>query len=118
VLIAELEATPGRFAVLAAQHSACPSRDQSGQLGCIGRGQIVREFEAVVLRLPVGLSPRPLETRYGYHVAHIDAIERGQPLDYAAVHQRIAGYLKEQGWCQIVSQYLQWLSGRAEDIKA
>lgn len=57
------------------------------------------------------MSPRPLETRYGCHVAHIDAIERGQPLDYAAVHQRIADYLKEQGWRQAVSQYLQWLSG-------
>jgi len=89
LLIAELEAIPGQFALLAAQHSAGPPRDQSGQLGRIGRGQTVREFEAGVLRLPVGLSPRPLETRCGYHVAHIDAIERGQPLDYAAVHSAL-----------------------------
>ncbi|MDE2149469.1 MAG: peptidyl-prolyl cis-trans isomerase [Gammaproteobacteria bacterium] len=112
-LIAQLRSAPERFALLAAQHSACPSRDQGGSLGCIGRGQTVPEFESVVLRLPAGLSPRPLETRYGYHVVLIDAHLPGQPLPYAQVRERIADYLMEQGWRQAVSQYLQWLSSRA-----
>jgi len=112
-LITELQAEPGRFAVLAARYSACPSRDQGGALGCIGRRQTVPEFEAVVLRLPPGLSPRPLETRYGYHVVWIDARMRGTPQDYGQVRATIAAYLREQGWRQAISQYLQWLAGRA-----
>ncbi len=113
-LIVQLQAEPGRFSELAAAHSACPSRDQNGSLGRIGRGQTVPEFESVVLRLPPGLSPRPLETRYGYHVVWVDAQESGQPLDYAQVRERIADYMKDQGWRQAISQYLQWLSGRAK----
>ncbi|HSH29062.1 MAG TPA: peptidylprolyl isomerase [Thiohalobacter sp.] len=113
-LITQLRADPGRFPELAATHSVCPSRDQGGRLGRIGRGQTVPEFESVVLRLPPGLSPRPLETRYGYHVVLVDAHHPGRSLGYAEVCERIAAYLQEQGWRQAVSQYLQWLAGRAE----
>lgn len=112
-LIAQLQADPDRFAELAQAHSACPSRDRRGLLGRIRRGQTVPEFESVVLRLPPGLSPRPLETRYGYHVVWIDARELGQPLNYAEVRERIVDYLQEQGWRQAVSHYLQRLAGRA-----
>lgn len=112
-LIAQLQADPDRFAELAQTHSACRSREQGGALGRIGRGQTVPEFESVVLRLPPGLGPRPLETRYGYHVVWIDTRAPGRPLDYAQVRERIADYLKEQGWRQAVSQYVQWLAGRA-----
>lgn len=112
-LITELQADPGRFAALAAQYSACPSRDQGGALGCIGRRQTVPEFESVVLRLPPGLHPRPLETRYGYHVIWVDARTIGTPQDYEQVRATIADYLEEQGWRQAVSQYLQWLATRA-----
>lgn len=113
-LIEELQADGGRFALLAAKYSACPSRDQGGALGLIGRHQTVPEFESVVLRLPPGLSPRPLETRYGYHVVWIDARTIGKPQDYEQVRDTVADYLKEQGWRQAVSQYLQWLASRAK----
>lgn len=112
-LIAELGDEPTRFPELARAHSACPSREQGGSLGRIGRGQTVPEFESRVLRLPIGLCARPLETRYGYHVVRVEARETGRPLDYDEVRERIAGYLTDQGWRQAVRQYLQWLAGRS-----
>lgn len=109
-LIAELRDAPGKFAVLARAHSACPSREQGGALGPISRGQTVAEFETVVLRLPVGLAQRALETRYGYHVVWIDERREGEPLPYAAVSERIAQYLHEQAWRRAVSQYIRLLA--------
>ncbi|HAJ85305.1 MAG TPA: peptidylprolyl isomerase, partial [Pseudomonas sp.] len=65
-LLQQLQAAPQRFAELALQHSACPSKEQGGALGQISKGQTVPEFERQLFRLPVGLCQQPLESRYGY----------------------------------------------------
>lgn len=109
-LIAEIHQAPQHFAALARAHSACPSREHGGSLGRIERGQTVPEFESVVLRLPLGLSPRPLETRYGYHVVWVDEHHEGAQIPYTAVRERIAQYLHEQVWRHAVSQYIRGLA--------
>ncbi len=113
-LIAELRQAPQLFARLARVHSACPSREHGGSLGRIERGQTVPEFESVVLRLPLGLSPRALETRYGYHVVWVDEHHEGEQIPYTAVRGRIAQYLHEQVWRHAVSQYIRVLAERHE----
>lgn len=113
-LIETLDASPERFAELAGTYSACPSREEGGHLGLVGRGQTVPELEQVFLRLPVGLADRPVETRYGFHVIEVLSRQGGEPLEYESVQALIADYLSERGWRRAVSQYIQLLAARAE----
>ncbi len=70
------------FAALAKEHSKCPSGGRSGgDLGTFGKGQMVKEFEAVVFTAPVGEVQGPVKTDFGYHLIEVTArSEPGKPL--------------------------------------
>lgn len=113
-LIAMLTLQPTLFAGLAAMHSACPSAEVGGNLGQLGPGQTVPEFEAAVATLTVGaVSPSPIETRYGFHIAILDRRIEGRELSYDIVRQRIADWLKEKVRRTAIRQYITMLAGRA-----
>ena len=113
-LIAELHERPADFTALAARHSACPSSAQGGNLGQIGPGQTVTEFETALRVLqPGAVHPQPVETRYGVHVVRLDRRIDGRELPYAAVRQRIADYLDEAVRRRALRQYVGVLAGRA-----
>lgn len=113
-LIEELAAHPGHFAALAAAHSACPSSRQGGNLGQIGPGQTVPEFEAALAGLPVGtVAPRPVESRYGLHVVRVDRRIEERDLPFELVRDRIADYLEESVHRRALHQYVTILAGRA-----
>lgn len=95
-LLAELTARPHLFADFAMWHSACPSKDQGGELGWLQRGQTTPEFDRQVFRLHLGLAAFPVESRWGYHVVCVDEIRPGAEQDFAVVRARIADYLELQ----------------------
>ena len=111
-LIAELKAQPHLFADFALRHSDCPSKGEGGDLGWLERGQTVPEFDRQVFRLRQGLAGFPVESRWGYHVVHVDEIAAGAPLAFEAVHQRIRDYLELQVRQQALQQYLLELQHR------
>lgn len=112
-IIAELRTEPDRFAALAAR-SACPSREEGGDLGLIEPGTTVPEFEAALRGLRPGeLHPSPVVTRYGCHIVQLLAHEPGRDLPFEAVRGRIAGWLREASFRTAVRQYIQVLAGRA-----
>lgn len=111
-LIAELGINPHRFADYALRRSDCPSKEQGGDLGWLSRGQTTPEFDRQIFRLHEGLTAMPVESRWGYHVVCIDAIERGQPLGFDAVRQQISGYLELQVRQRELQQYLLGLKER------
>jgi peptidyl-prolyl cis-trans isomerase C len=114
VLIGELRARPADFAAAAARHSACPSAAQGGNLGQIGPGQTVAEFESVLRTMqPEAIHPQPVETRYGLHVVRLERRIDGRELPYEAVRQRIADYLDEAVHRRALHQYVAMLAGRA-----
>lgn len=113
-LIASLQAEPTQFAELALTYSRCPSADNGGALGWVGRGQTVPELENVVLRLPEGLAERAIESRYGFHVVAIAERQGGAPLPYESVSAMIADYLRERSWRRAISQYMRLLIADAD----
>lgn len=114
-IVAELQAHPGRFAALAEAHSACPSSKQGGNLGQVGPGQTVPEFEAALAKLPVGtVAAQPVESRYGLHVVRVDRRIEGRVLPFGLVRERIADYLEEAVQRRALQQYVAILAGRAK----
>jgi peptidyl-prolyl cis-trans isomerase C len=113
-LIAELQQRPGDFAPLARTHSACPSSKQDGNLGQIGPGQTVAEFERALREMETGrLHPKPVETRYGVHIVRLDRRIEGREMPFEMVWQRIADYLNETVHRRALAQYVSILAARA-----
>jgi peptidyl-prolyl cis-trans isomerase C len=114
-IIAELHGDPGRFPDLAALHSDCPSASQGGNLGQLGRGQTVPEFERALATLRTGdITTEPVRTRFGLHIIRVERRIDGRDLPFEAVHQRIAAYLSEAVARRAVAQYVGILAGRAQ----
>lgn len=109
-LIANLNSGQDDFARLARRYSACESRKQGGQLGQIAKGQTVEEFERVVWRLPEGLHPHLIESRYGFHIVRVDRRMEGQPLGFDQARPTIRQYLQEKVTRRWLRQYLQVLA--------
>lgn len=105
-LIAQLREQPHLFADLAMRHSQCPSSSEGGELGWLQRGQTTPEFDRQVFRLRQGLAGFPVESRWGYHVVSVDALETGQALDFEQVQAQIRDYLELQVRQRNVQQFL------------
>ncbi len=102
------------FAKLSQTFSACSTKDSGGLLGQISKGQTVPELERVLMKLPIGLHPTPLESRYGIHIVEVLQREDGQQLPFEAVQQRIADYLNEKVRRKAIAQYIQQLVSSAQ----
>lgn len=114
-VVAALERDPGAFAGLARELSACPSKTVGGNLGQIGPGQTVPEFETALAAMTPGrVHPEPVETRYGVHVVEVVRRIEGRELPFEAVRERIAGYLEERVRRRALHQYVALLVGRAD----
>lgn len=115
MLIRRLEAEPGSFADLAREHSTCPSKAQGGNLGQIGRGQTVPEFEQALFALAEGeLCRDPVRSPYGVHVVRAGRKIDGQQLPFEAVEASIRDYLEEASYRKAVAQYLAILASQTE----
>ncbi|MEQ1615230.1 MAG: peptidylprolyl isomerase [Hyphomicrobiaceae bacterium] len=114
-LIEILTNAPEKFEAMAKVHSACPSREVGGNLGQIGPGQTVPEFEDALAAIPVGdMQCAAVESRYGCHIVRVNRHEAGRQLPLELVAPRIAQYLSEHVRRSAIRQYISVLAGRAE----
>jgi len=82
------------FAAVAKEHSTDPgSRDQGGFLGYFGKGQLVPEFEAVVVRLQEGEVSEPVKTSFGWHIIKLEDRRRKEPPTFESVKDTIVNSL-------------------------
>lgn len=114
-VIKRLQSEPADFADLARMHSACPSKEQGGNLGQIGPGQTVIEFEKALFALAEGeLHPDPVKTRFGVHIIRAGRLAEARQLPFEMVQQRIADYLEEASWRRAIAQYVAILADQGE----
>ncbi len=113
-LIGELKADPVPFADFALRFSACPSKQQGGELGWLQRGQTTPEFDRQIFRLREGLAAFPVESRWGYHVVSVDEIRPGAALGFDEVRGQICDYLELQLRQRELQHYLLALAQRYE----
>ena len=106
---------PERFAAVAAEMSNCPSGQQGGNLGQIGRGDAAPEFEKAIFRLgPTGLMRELVKTRHGFHIVAIDQRIPGKRLPFDMAREEIAERLRAMVEEKALRQYVSVLAGKAD----
>jgi peptidyl-prolyl cis-trans isomerase C len=111
----ELLAEPARFDALARELSNCPSGQQGGNLGQIGRGDTVPEFEKAAFKFGAsGILRDIVKTRHGFHIVAVDQSIPGKPLPFEFVREQIAERLRTQVEEKAMRQYVSVLAARAE----
>jgi len=112
--LAELAKDSSRFEQLARELSNCPSGQHGGNLGQLGRGETVPEFEQALFNgAYTGLYPQLVKTRFGFHVLAVDRREPGRQIPFDAARERIAQWLRERVTTRALQQYVSVLAGQA-----
>lgn len=80
----------GDFAQLAKENSKDPgSKDDGGNLGYFGHGQMVPQFEGVVFKLKKGEVSDPVKTQFGWHLVKLEDRRTKEPPAFDVVKDRI-----------------------------
>jgi peptidyl-prolyl cis-trans isomerase C len=101
------------FAELAREFSQDPgSKEQGGDLGCLGRGETVPEFEEALFDAEEGEIVGPVETEFGFHVIEVTETrpEEAQPLE--EVEQQIREQLTAQRQAE---EFEAWIQDQIEE---
>lgn len=105
---------PDHFATAARELSNCPSGARGGDLGWLVRGESVPEFERVIFApAESGLWPRPIPTRFGWHLIRIIERDEGQPLPFESAQIQVASYMRSRSRRKAGVQYLKRLAADA-----
>ena len=73
-LLAKINAGEISFEDCARENSSCPSKENGGNLGDFGQGQMVPEFDQAVFAMEVGtISAAPVKTQFGYHLIKLNS---------------------------------------------
>lgn len=96
-LLAQLEAEPEKFAELASEHSEDQgSAKVGGDLGFLGRGILVKEFEDELFQMQPNEIRGPVETTFGFHIIKLSEIKPAQTAPLEEVRDEIEQTLKRQ----------------------
>ena len=83
------------FSKLAKKYSIGPSRNNGGNLGWFGPGQMVKEFEQATFRLKKGMiTTKPVKTKFGYHIIMLNDVRVSKPRQLDEVRQKIVDKIK------------------------
>lgn len=109
------DAPPGRLAELARELSNCPSGADGGELGWIAPEDVAEELARELFgeTEPIGMIPRLVHSRYGFHVLEVLERQAGREAAFDEVRERIAMDLAQQSRATALHQYIRVLAGQA-----
>ncbi len=96
-LLAKINGGEISFEDCAKQNSSCPSKENGGNLGDFGKGQMVPEFDSAVFSMQVGeISKTPVKTQFGYHIIKLNSKNAPQIVPFADIKDRIKSVLLQE----------------------
>ncbi len=88
--LAEKIKSGGKFEDIAKENSKDPgSKDDGGNLGYFGHGQMVPQFEEVVFKMQKGDVSAPVQTQFGWHLIKVEDKRVKAPPAFDVVKDRI-----------------------------
>ena len=90
---AELASGALTFEEAAKRYSTCPSKDNGGNLGEFGKGQMVKEFEDAAFSLDSGKISDPVKTQFGYHIIKVLSKSESSALTFDEVKEQLTEQL-------------------------
>jgi peptidyl-prolyl cis-trans isomerase C len=102
------------FAALAKAESTCPSKEQGGDLGTFGKGEMVPSFEKATAALKPGEISEVVETEYGYHIIKLAEKEEAKVVKFDEAKEDILNYLRQTRTQQAITDYLAKLRSTAK----
>lgn len=109
---------PVGFEKAAREFSNCPTSTQGGDLGWIGPDDCAPElanelFHQKHANWGMGVHPRLIHTRFGFHIIEVLGRRKGKQLTFAEVKDRVTMQLTMQSRAKALHQYMQLLAGQA-----
>ena len=106
-----------RFAKAASTQSNCPSGAEGGNLGWLGTADCAPEFAKELFgHAEVGVLPRLVHSRFGFHVLEVLARKPGVEQAFEAVQGAVAMAMRQKTYVTALRHYLRQLAGQAEIV--
>ncbi len=103
-----------RFIDAAGRLSNCPSGQDGGALGWLTAAECAPEFASEVFGHPeVGVLPRLVRSRFGFHVVEVLERAAGTVPPYEAVRAAVRQALERHAYATALRQYVEVLAGQA-----
>ena len=97
----------GDFAKLAEENSQDPQSAQNGgDLGCLGKGETVQNFEEAVFNAQEGETVGPVETEFGYHIIEVTQVNAKETQSLEEVEPQIREQLSSDKQAQAFSAWI------------
>jgi peptidyl-prolyl cis-trans isomerase C len=98
----------GDFAKLAKENSQDPgSAEKGGDLGCLGKGETVPEFEDAAFGAEQGEIVGPVQTQFGYHILEVTDIKSKQTRSLDDVESQIRSQLVTEKQSEEFSKWIE-----------
>jgi peptidyl-prolyl cis-trans isomerase C len=96
------------FAKLAKENSQDPgSAEKGGDLGCLGKGETVPEFEDATFGAEQGEIVGPVQTEFGYHIIEVTDAKPEQTRPLSEVESQIRSQLSTEEESEAFSKWLE-----------
>jgi len=102
------------FAELAKSDSDCPSKEKGGDLGVIGKGETVKQFEKAAFTQAKNVIGPIVVTDYGYHILQVLDRQEEKVRKLEEVKKNIAAYLENEKKKEAVTSLIKRLRAEAK----
>src|SRR5215217_2303604 len=98
----------GDFAKLAKENSQDPgSAENGGDLGCLGKGETVPEFEQAAFGAEQGEIVGPIKTEFGYHILKVTDVKPEQTRSLQEVEPQIRSQLATEKQSEAFNKWIE-----------
>jgi len=94
----------GDFAAIAKARSSDPGGAQGGDLGWFKKGDMLPEFSEVAFALKPGeIAPKPVQTRYGWHVIKVEERRIAPPPSFEQAREELRNQMIQESVQKLVA---------------